>query len=92
MAAATQRARWSLPLRLASGLAAAGGICLVAGMLLAFIVADHSSSDSSPSSLISIALGSLGFLAVLLGVLLFAGVALRRFWRWGRRRPPETSG
>ena len=35
--------------RLAVGLAAIGGICLVAGMLATILVADHSSSDSSPT-------------------------------------------
>jgi hypothetical protein len=65
---------------------------MAADLLLAFLVADHSSSDSSPSSLIAIALGSIGALAVLVGVLLFVGIALGRLWRWGRRRTPETSG
>jgi hypothetical protein len=80
-----------VPLRLSVGLAAGGGVCMVADLLLAFLVADHSSSDSSPSSLIAIALGSIGALAVLVGVLLFVGIALGRLWRWGHRTP-ETSG
>jgi hypothetical protein len=76
----------------AVGLTASGGVCLVAGMLFAFLVADHSSSDSSPSALIAIALGSIGFLSVVLGVLLFVGIAVLRLWRRGRRGTPEASG
>ncbi len=67
-------------MRLAIGLAAGGGLCMVASMLLSFLVADHSSSDSSPSSLIAIVLGSLGFLAVLLSAVLFASAGLVRLW------------
>jgi len=72
---------------IAVALAASGGICLVASMLTAFFVADHSSSDSSPSSLIAIGLGGLGVLAVALGALLLAGIALTRLWRRTRRSP-----
>ena len=72
---------------LAVALAAAGGICIVASMLTAFVVADHSSSDSSPSSLIAIGLGGLGVLAVALGALLLGGIALARLWRRARRSP-----
>lgn len=72
---------------LAVALAAAGGICIVASMLTAFLVADHSSSDSSPSSLIAIGLGGLGVLAVALGALLLGGIALARLWRRARRSP-----
>jgi hypothetical protein len=79
-------------MRVAIGLAAGGGVTLVAGMLFAFVVADHSSSDSSPSALIAIALGSVGFLAVVLSMPVFIGVAVARLWRGGRRRTPETSG
>jgi hypothetical protein len=79
-------------MRVAIGLAAGGGVTLVAGMLFAFVVADHSSSDSSPSALIAIALGSVGFLAVVLSMLVFIGIAVARLWRGGRRRTPETSG
>ena len=81
-----------MPLRLSVSLAAGGGVCMVADLLLAFLVADHSSSDSSLSSLIAIALGSIGALAVLAGVLLFVGIDLGRLWSWGRRRTPGTSG
>jgi hypothetical protein len=66
--------------------AASGGICLVAGMLVALLVADHSSSDGSPSALIAIGLGSLGVLAVVLGALILAGAALARLRRRSRRR------
>ena len=68
-------------------LAAAGGICIVASMLTAFVVADHSSSDSSPSSLIAIGLGALGVLALALGALLLGGIALTRRWHRARRSP-----
>jgi len=60
---------------------------MVASMLIAFVIADHSSSDSSPSSLIAIGLGGLGVLAVALGTLLLSGIALARLWRRIRRRP-----
>jgi hypothetical protein len=66
-------------------IAASGGICLVAGMVFALLVADHSSSDSSPSALLAIGLGSLGVLAVVLGALILAGGALTRLWRRSRR-------
>lgn len=82
----------SWPLRVAIGLAALGGVCLVAGMLVATLIADHSSSDSSPSSLVAIGLGGVGFLAVLLGVAVFGGVMLARFWRRLRQPPPEAPG
>jgi hypothetical protein len=71
--------------RLAVGLAAIGGICLVAGMLVALVIADHSSSDGSPSSLIAIGLGSIGIILVVLGCVLFAAAALGRLWRWASR-------
>jgi hypothetical protein len=57
-------------------------------MLVAIAVADHSSSDSSPSSLIAIGLGSIGVILVVLGCLLFAAVALGRLWR-SVSRPPR---
>jgi uncharacterized membrane protein len=66
-------------------IAASGGFCLVAGILTAFLVADHSSSDSSPSSLIAIGLGTLGVLAVILGVVILTGAAMARLWRRSRR-------
>jgi len=72
-------------------LAAIGGICLVAGMLVATLIADHSSSDSSPSSLIAIGLGSIGVILVVLGCVLFAAVALGRLWRWASRVPRGRS-
>jgi hypothetical protein len=81
MSPASRRDGSWLPARLGVILAATGGICLVAGMLIAFLVADHSSSDSSVSSLISIGLAGLGFLAVVLGALLLGGIALARLWR-----------
>jgi hypothetical protein len=71
--------------RVAVSLAAAGGICLVAGMLVATLIADHSSSDSSPSSLIAIGLGSIGVTLVVLGCAVLAAVGLGRLWRWAIR-------
>jgi hypothetical protein len=62
---------------------------MVASMLIAFLVADHSSSDSSASSLIAIGTGGVGFLAVLLGAVLLCGIALARLWR---RLPPPLHG
>jgi hypothetical protein len=79
------RSGGSLAARLAVGLAAGGGVCIVASMLIGFLVADHSSSDSSPSSLITIGLGSIGVLLVILGVLLFAGAGLGGLWRRARQ-------
>jgi uncharacterized membrane protein YbhN (UPF0104 family) len=81
----SRQPRWSRATRLAVGLAAIGGICLVAGMLVAIVVADHSSSDSSPSSLIAISLGSIGVILVVLGCILLAAAALGRLWRWASR-------
>jgi hypothetical protein len=54
-------------------------------MLIAFLVADHSSSDSSPSSLIAIGLGSIGVALVLLGSALLAALSAGQLWRWVRR-------
>jgi hypothetical protein len=67
--------------RLALGLVALGGTSMVASVLVAYLVADHSSSDSSASSLIAIGLGGYGFLAVVLGCAVLAGIALARSWR-----------
>jgi CO/xanthine dehydrogenase Mo-binding subunit len=78
--------------RLAVGLAAIGGICLVAGMLVAIVIADHSSSDSSPSSLIAIGLGSIGIILVVLGCAVLAAVGLGRLWRWASRTGHERMG
>jgi hypothetical protein len=83
-----QRAGPSRAVRVAIALAAAGGIGIVASMLIAYLVADHSSSDSSPSSLLAVGLGGLGYLSVLLSTVLFAGIALRRLWHRARGLPP----
>jgi hypothetical protein len=56
-------------------------------MLGAFLVADHSSSDSSPSSLVAIGLGSIGVALVLLGSALLAVLSVGQLWRWVRRLP-----
>jgi hypothetical protein len=54
-------------------------------MLIAFLVADHSSSDSSPSSLVAIGLGSIGVALVVLGSVLLAILSVGQLWRWIRR-------
>jgi hypothetical protein len=81
----SQHPRRSRAARLGIILAAGGGICIVASMVIAFLVADHSSSDSSPSSLIAIGLGSAGVGLVLLGSALLAILSLGQLWRWVRR-------
>jgi hypothetical protein len=83
----SRRAEFSVPVRIAIALAALGGISIVASILIAYLIADHSSSDSSPSSLIAIGLGGGGFLSVLLGGALLGGIALARLWRHPRRAP-----
>jgi len=52
---------------------------------VAYLIADHSSSDSSPSSLVAVGLGGLGFLSVVLGAAVFIGAALARVWRGSGR-------
>jgi len=88
MRTGTQRAGSTLVLRLAAGLAVTGILCIAASLLIAYLIADHSSSDISPSSLTAIGLGGLGFLLVLAGVLLVIGSGLERLWR----RVPTPSG
>ena len=73
-----QHTDWSRKSRLAVALTSFGGVSIVASMLIAYLIADHSSSDSSPSSLAAISLGGLGFLSVVLGAALFIGAALAR--------------
>jgi hypothetical protein len=75
----------SRAVRLGTILAAGGGICIVASMAIAFLVADHSSSDSSPSSLIAIGLGSIGVALVVLGSALLAVLSVGPMWNWARR-------
>jgi hypothetical protein len=75
----------SVPLRLAIGLVALGGVAMAASLPVAYLIADHSSSDSSPSSLIAIGLGGYGFLTILLGGALLGGIVLARLWRRSRR-------
>ena len=82
----------SRPARLATALAAAGGIGIVASMLFAFVIADHSSSDSSPSSVIAIGLGSIGVVLVVLGCAVFTGVAVGWLWRRAGRLSHRGSG
>jgi hypothetical protein len=59
------RAGSSRTVRLAAGLAAAGVVCFAVGLVIAYLIADHSSSDSSPSSLMAIGSGSAGILLLL---------------------------
>jgi multisubunit Na+/H+ antiporter MnhB subunit len=88
----TQRAGSTLVLRLAACLAVTGIVCIAASLLIAYLIADHSSSDSSPSSLTAIGLGGLGFLFVLVGVLLVIGNGLERLWRRVRAPSGGTPG
>jgi len=87
-----RRTGWSLTVRLAVGVAIIGVICIVAGLLIAYLVADHSSADSSPSSLTAIGLGCLGFLLVLPSAVLFIGRGGGLLWRWLRKPPREAPG
>jgi hypothetical protein len=80
-----KRAGRSVAVWLAVSLAAVGGVLLVASVLVAFLFADHSSSDSSASSVIAIGLGGLGFLAFVLSGMLLGVVVLARLWRRARR-------
>jgi len=84
MRARTQPARPGLALRVAAVLAVAGLASVIASLLIAYLVADHSSSDSSPSSLAAIGLAGAGLLLILLSVLLLIGGGLARV---RRRRP-----
>jgi hypothetical protein len=75
-------------LRLAVALAALGGICLVAGAVVANVLADHSSSDSSASSLAAVGLAGFGVAAVLGAAVAGGSVALARL----RRPDPAATG
>jgi hypothetical protein len=79
------RAGVSWPVRAAVTLMVLGGISIVASVLVAYLLADHSSSDSSPSSLAAIGLGECGLLAAVLGMAGLGGIALVRLWRERRR-------
>ena len=81
------RAGSSLTVRLAAGLAAAGVVCFAAGVVIAYFIADHSSSDSSSSSLTAIGLSTGGIVLLLLSALLFTGHGLGLLWRYLRRPP-----
>jgi hypothetical protein len=61
-------------------------------MLIAFVVADHSSSDSSPSSLAAIGLGTIGVALVVLGAAIRAVVSLARLRQRARRSPNSEFG
>ena len=92
MTGPVRKIRRPVVLRLAVALAALGGACLVASMLIGFLIADHSSSDGSPSSLLAIGLGGFGFFAVLISAAVLGGLALARLGRVSRRRPHRTPG
>jgi len=92
VSSSSQRPGRSLAARLAVALTSADGVCIVAGMVIAFLIADHSSSDSSPSSLVAVGLGGIGVVLVVLGCVLFAGLAVGRLWHWARRLRPGGSG
>lgn len=77
-----------MPVRVALALVVLGGLSMAASIPVAYLLADHSSSDSSPSSLVAIGLGGYGFLTVLLGGVLLGAVALTRLVR----RPRRASG
>ena len=79
-------------MRLAAGAAAAGATCIVAGLFIAYLIAGHSSSDSSPSSLTAIGLGVPGVLLVLASEVLFIGHGLGRLRRWARGTPRDAQG
>jgi len=74
------------------GRTAADGVCTVADTLIAFLIANHSSPDSTPSSLVAIGLDGIGVVLVLPGCVLFTGQALVRLWHWARRLRPRRSG
>ena len=80
-------------LLIAAWLAVAGVAGVIASVLIAYLLADHSSSDSSPSSLTAIGLGSAGLLLILLSLVLLLGSGLDRlFRRAGRARRNRGSG
>lgn len=68
-------------MRLAVALAALGGICLVASAVVARVLADHSSSDSSASSLTAVGLAGFGVLAVLVAAVVGGSLTLARVRR-----------
>jgi hypothetical protein len=83
MRAPTQPDRPGLVLRVAAWVAVAGVACVIASLLTAYLLADHSSSDSSPSSLAAIGLGGAGLLLILLSLVLLLGGGLQRLFRRG---------
>jgi len=85
-----RRTRWSLIVRLAAGAAVTGATCIIAGILIGYLIADHASSDSSPSSLTAIGLACLGLVLVLLSAALFIGRGLGQLGRWLRKPPREA--
>jgi hypothetical protein len=86
----TQRpgATAALPVRIAIWLAILGGAGLLAAALVATFIADHSSSDSSPSTITAILLATGGAAVTILAGLVLAGYGLSRViatWTGGRR-------
>jgi hypothetical protein len=91
MSIPAQRTGWSWAARLAVAFTGFGSVCVVASILIAYLIADHSSSDSSPSSLAAVGLGGVGFLSALLGAVLFVGAALARVRRGSHTAQPTRS-
>jgi len=83
MRAPTQPGRPGLVLRVAAWLAVAGAASVIASLLTAYLIADHSSSDSSPSSLAAIGLGAAGLLLILVSLVLLLSIGLGRLFRRG---------
>ena len=83
MRAPTQPGRPGLVLRVAAWLAVAGAASVIASLLTAYLIADHSYSDSSPSSLAAIGLGAAGLLLILVSLALLLGIGLGRLFRRG---------
>jgi hypothetical protein len=86
----TRRSKSSLAVRLAIGGAAAGMLCFAASLAVAYLIADHSSSDSSPSSLTAIGLAGLGALLLMMSAVLLIGIGLGQLGRLLRRPPRDA--
>ena len=92
MRARTQPGRPRLVLLIAAWLAVAGVAGVIASVLIAYLLADHSSSDSSPSSLAAIGLGGAGLLLILLSLVLLLGSGLDRLFRRAGPRARRNRG
>jgi uncharacterized membrane protein YidH (DUF202 family) len=72
-------------------LMAGGGAFLAAGLALGYLVADHSSSDGSASSQVSVGLVAAGTLVILAGAVLLGCAAAARRWRAAGHSPGDTA-